>query len=98
MHGSMIRRSAQIANKNTGWVVLFTATLFLILWTTAARAHIADGDSVLTDWHWRWDVISVLFIFGTFYIRGWLRLREMSGEAKLSQLVFYAIALIAIGR
>jgi putative membrane protein len=94
----MIRRSMQRANQeNTGWVVFFTATLFLILWTAPGRAHIADGDSVLTDWHWRWDVVSVLVIFATLYIRGWRRMREMGGEAKLSQLGFYAIALVAIG-
>ena len=95
---AMIGRSVQMAKKtNTGWVVFWTATLFLISWTASARAHIADGDSLLTDWHWRWDVISVLVIFATLYVRGWLRLREMGGEAKLSQLGFYAIALFAIG-
>jgi putative membrane protein len=95
---AMIRRKVQRANQeDSGWMVFLIATLFLILWTAVARAHIADGDSVLTDWHWRWDVISVLAIFATLYIRGWLRLRAMSGEAKLSQLVFYAIALVAIG-
>jgi putative membrane protein len=95
---SMIRCTVQRANQeDTGWAVFFTATLSLILWTAPARAHIADGDRVLTDWHWRWDVISVLGIFATLYIRGWLRLRATGGEAKLSQLGFYAIALIAIG-
>lgn len=83
--------------KTTGWVVRFIATLVLILWTAPARAHIADGDNLLTDWHWRWDVISVLIVFATLYIRGWLRLRATGGEAKPSQLFFYAIALLAIG-
>ena len=55
------------------------------------------ADNVLTDWHWRWDVIFGPGIFATLYIRGWLRLREIGGEAKLSQLGFYAIALISIG-
>jgi putative membrane protein len=95
---SMIRCKVQRAKQeDTGWAVFFTATLFLIVWTAPARAHIADGDRVLTDWHWRWDVVSVLVIFATLYIRGWLRLRATGGEAKLSQLGFYAIALIAIG-
>jgi cytochrome c oxidase assembly factor CtaG len=94
----MSRRSAQISNSITiGWAVFFIPMLLLILWTAPARAHIADGDNVLTDWHWRWDVISVLVIFATLYIRGWLRLKATGGEAKLSQLAFYAIALVAIG-
>jgi putative membrane protein len=94
---SMIRCKVQRAKQeDTGWAVFFTATLFLIISTAPARAHIADGDRMLTDWHWRWDVVSVLVIFSTLYIRGWLRLRVLGGEAKLSQLGFYAIALIAI--
>jgi putative membrane protein len=95
---AMIRRNLQRAKKkNTGWVFFLTATLLLIPWTEPARAHIADGENVLTDWHWRWDVIFVLGIFATLYIRGWLRLRAMGGDAKLSQLGFYLIALVAIG-
>jgi len=78
-------------------MILLLTMLFLTWSITSAHAHIAAGDNVLTDWHWRWDVISVLFIFGTLYIRGWLRLRKIGGEAKLSQLVFYALALGAIG-
>jgi cytochrome c oxidase assembly factor CtaG len=94
----MIRCKAQRAKQeDTGWAVFFTAMLFLILWTAPAGAHIADGENMLTDWHWRWDVIFVLSIFAILYIRGWLRLRATSGEAKLSQLGFYAIALVAIG-
>jgi putative membrane protein len=94
----MIRRSLWMASQeDTRWAVFFIATFFLMGWTAPAPAHIADGNRVLTDWHWRWDVISVLVIFATLYVRGWLRLREMSGEAKLSQLGSYAIALIAIG-
>ena len=93
-----MRRTVQMANQvNTGWAVFFFVTLFLILWTAPAPAHIADGDRMLTDWHWRWDVIVVLAIFAALYIRGWLRLREIGGEAKLSQLVFYGIGLLAIG-
>lgn len=101
-HGCDMRqcgdRALQMANnENSGWVVLFTATLWLIPMTAPAHAHIADGESVLTDWHWRWEIISVLFVFATLYIRGWLRLRAMGGEAKVSQVVFYAVALVAIG-
>jgi hypothetical protein len=82
---SMIRRKVQMANQeDSGWAVFFISTFFLIVWTEPARAHIVDGDRVLTDWHWRWDVISVLVIFATLYIRGWLRLRAMGAEAKLS--------------
>jgi putative membrane protein len=72
-------------------------TLLLSWFAAPARAHVAAGDNVLTDWHWRWDVISVLFIFATLYLRGWLRLRRTGGEANLSQLIFYALALSAIG-
>ena len=94
----MIRCKVQRAKQeDTGWAVFFTAMLFLILWTAPAGAHIADGENMLTDWHWRWDVIFVLSIFAILYIHGWRRLRKIGGEAKLSQLVFYAIALIAIG-
>ncbi len=79
-------------------LMIAVATTFLFSWFTAsAHAHVAAGDNVLTDWHWRWDVISVLFIFGTFYLRGWLRLRRIGGEANLFQLIFYALALSAIG-
>ena len=76
---------------------LWGVTLCWLLLALPAHAHIAAGDAVLTDWHWRWDVISVLLIFGTLYIRGWARLRKMGGEARLSRLVFYALALGAIG-
>ena len=62
-----------------------------------ARAHIADGNKVLTDWHWRWDVISVLVIFATLYIRGWLRLREIGWRGEALPTGFYAIGLVAIG-
>jgi putative membrane protein len=78
-------------------MILLLTTLFWIWSVASAHAHIAAGDNVLTDWHWRWDVIAVLFIFGTLYVRGWLRLRKMGGEAKLSQLVFYALALGTVG-
>ena len=78
-------------------MILLLTTLFLTWSIASAHAHIAAGDNVLTDWHWRWDVIFVLFVFGALYVRGWVRLRKMGGEAKLSQLVFYALALVAIG-
>ena len=77
--------------------IAVVTTLLLSCFGASAHAHVAAGDSVLTDWHWRWDVISVLVIFGTFYLRGWLRLRSIGGEANLSQLIFYALALGAIG-
>jgi cytochrome c oxidase assembly factor CtaG len=77
-----------------GWTILFLAALLSM---TSAHAHVAAGDNVLTDWHWRWDAIFVLLVFATVYIRGWTRLRKIGGEAKLSQLIFYALALGAIG-
>jgi putative membrane protein len=77
-------------------MVVILTTLFLPSFTGPAHAHIAAGDNLLTDWHWRWDVISVLIIFGALYLRGWILLRKMGGEARVSQLVFYVLALIAI--
>jgi putative membrane protein len=81
--------------KGTRLMVLLL-TMLLTWFIGSAHAHVAGG-SVLTDWHWRWDVISVLFVFGALYVRGWVRLRKIGGEAKLSQLIFYALALAAIG-
>jgi putative membrane protein len=92
----MIPCSLQTATKNHPLMILILTTLFLPSFTASAHAHIAAGDNLLTDWHWRWEVISVLFIFGTLYLRGWMLLRKMGGEARVSQLVFYALALIAI--
>jgi putative membrane protein len=77
-------------------IVLSAATLFLNWFTLPAHAHVAAGDTVLTDWHWRWDVICVLVLFSTLYVRGWLRLKKIGGEAELCQLVFYTLALAAI--
>jgi putative membrane protein len=72
-------------------------TLFFPLLAARAHAHVAGGGHVLADWHWRWDVILVLLAFGTIYVRGWLRLRQIGGEAKTFQLIFYILALGAIG-
>jgi putative membrane protein len=93
----MIPCSLQPATGNHTLMILLLTTLFLPSFTASAHAHIATRDNLLTDWHWRWDVISVLFIFGTLYVRGWVRLRRMGGEARVSQLVFYALAIGAIG-
>ncbi|HZA54495.1 MAG TPA: cytochrome c oxidase assembly protein [Candidatus Udaeobacter sp.] len=81
----------------TSLITFWVAILFLTWFTASAYAHVAAGDNLLTDWHWRWDVIAVLLIFGSLYVRGWLRLKKMGGEAKFSQIVFYALALVAIG-
>jgi cytochrome c oxidase assembly factor CtaG len=64
---------------------------------TSAHAHVAAGENVFGDWHWRWDVIFVLFVFGVVYICGWTRLRKIGGQAKLYQLICYLFALSAIG-
>jgi cytochrome c oxidase assembly factor CtaG len=78
-------------------IIFLAAALFLTCFTLSSHAHVPAGDNVLVHWHWRWDVISVLFVFGTIYTRGWLRLRKIGSETKLSQLVFYVLALGAIG-
>jgi putative membrane protein len=92
----MIPCSLRTATKNHPLRILALTALFLPSFTASAHAHIATGDNLLTDWHWRWEVISVLFVFATLYLRGWMLLRKMAGEAGVSQLVFYALALIAI--
>jgi putative membrane protein len=74
-----------------------TGTLLLAWLIRSSHAHIASGEDVLMDWHWRWDVISVLVLFGTLYLRGWLQLRKIGGEPEASHLVFYVLALAAIG-
>jgi cytochrome c oxidase assembly factor CtaG len=91
-------KSAQIIKAGKQSLIIFlAATLFLIGLTLPSRAHVAAGGDVLADWHWRWDVIFVLLVFGTIYFRGWLRLRKIGGEAKPTQLISYALALSAIG-
>jgi putative membrane protein len=87
----------QTANKRaTGLMILFHAIWLALSFMAPAHGHIAAGDDTLTDWHWRWDVIFVLLVFGTLYLRGWARMRKMGGEARLSQLLSYALALVAI--
>src|SRR5919106_7053160 len=94
----MTRDSSPFAQKRIlRLTIVCAATLFLLSLTPSAQAHIASGQSALTDWHWRWDVGLVLVFFAALYILGWLRLRKIGGEAKLNQLTFYAVALSAIG-
>jgi cytochrome c oxidase assembly factor CtaG len=57
---------------------------------------VTDGRVILADWHWRWDVGSVLLLFGALYFRGWTRLRRKGGAANSSHLFFYVLALSAI--
>jgi putative membrane protein len=78
-------------------IIILAATFFLTWSALPSHAHVAAGENVLTDWHWRWDVISVLLVFGTVYIRGWVCLRKIGGEATLFQLAVYGLALVAIG-
>jgi putative membrane protein len=96
-YDAIIARAQTARERITGLMILFAATWLLTWFIVSAYAHVAAGNSVLTDWHWRWDVISVLFVFGALYARGWAHLRKMGGEAKLSQLVFHTLALLAIG-
>jgi putative membrane protein len=78
-------------------MILLVAMLFWVWFNGSAYAHIAAGDNILTGWHWRWDVGLVLVLFGALYLRGWMRLRKAGGEVKAWQLLFYALALSAIG-
>jgi putative membrane protein len=78
-------------------LIAFITILLLIGPNASAYAHIAAGDSILTDWHWRWDVGFVLAFFGAVYVRGWMRLRKIGGETGASQLLYYTLALGAIG-
>jgi cytochrome c oxidase assembly factor CtaG len=79
----------------TALALLAGATVCVTIFNASADAHAPGGG--VTDWHWRWDVVSVLLVFGSVYIRGWARLRTAGGEAKLAHLGFYGLALAAIG-
>jgi cytochrome c oxidase assembly factor CtaG len=92
-----MRRVRIFEKRTTTLAILLTAASFIALSTAPVQAHVGSGENVLTHWHWRWDVISVLSIFGAVYVRGWVRLGKAGGEAKLFQVVFYALALGAIG-
>jgi cytochrome c oxidase assembly factor CtaG len=81
------------AKRTNDSMILFAATLLLVCMEASAYAHVADGDNVLTDWHWRLDVGSILLLFGTLYLRGWTRLRKKGGDAKCFHLLFYTLAL-----
>jgi putative membrane protein len=78
-------------------LIAFITILLLIQPKASAYAHIAAGDNILTGWHWRWDVGFVLAFFAAVYVRGWMRLRKIGGEAGAWQLLSYALALGAIG-
>jgi len=90
-------RHAERRSSKKELIIFLAATLFLTCLTPQSHAHVAAGDNVLAHWHWRWDVVSVLLVFGTIYSRGWLRLRKIAGVTKLFQPVFYGLALGAIG-
>jgi cytochrome c oxidase assembly factor CtaG len=77
-------------------MIVFIAMLFLIWFSGSVCAHVAVGADILIDWHWRWDVGFVLAFFAGVYLRGWIRLRKIGGEAGALQLLFYTLALCAI--
>src|SRR5918999_1146877 len=77
-------------------MIVFIAMLFLIWFTGSACAHVAVGADILIDRHWRWDVGFVLAFFAGLYLRGWIRLRKIGGEAGAPQLLFYTLALGAV--
>jgi putative membrane protein len=81
----------------TGSMIPLLGVLLAICLELPVYAHVSTGGTALTDWHWRWDVIAVLLVFGALYIRGWLRLRKIGGDTQLSHLFFYALAFAAIG-
>ena len=77
--------------------MFFAVGFFLALLAVTAGAHVSASASVVADWHWRADVLSVMFLFGTLYGLGWARLKKAGGEAKLSRLILYGLALGSIG-
>lgn len=74
-----------------------TATVFLFgVLPELAWAHHAGGEPSIT-WHSRPDVLLVLFLLGTIYTSGWLRLRNRSSHAAPTwQLALYLLGLTAI--
>jgi putative membrane protein len=88
----------QNAKRTTAaWAPFAAATVCAAIFAVSADAHTPAGGNVMTDWHWRWDVVAVLVLFGSVYIRGWARLKRAGGEAKLAHLGFYGLALAAMG-
>jgi putative membrane protein len=77
------------------WVKLsVTALLLLSVLVPGAYAHTPGKEALLAGWHWRADVLLVLGILGTVYLRGWLCLRRLSARAvSTGGLLLYAGAL-----
>ncbi|HWO43263.1 MAG TPA: cytochrome c oxidase assembly protein [Candidatus Eisenbacteria bacterium] len=80
----------------TAAAVLLLLLLFSTWEAPPARAHLGASEEFLPGWHWRWDVTSVLVLFGTLYTRGWIRLRKLGGAAGCFHLFSYTVALAAI--
>jgi cytochrome c oxidase assembly factor CtaG len=62
-----------------------------------AEAHVPASAAGPMEWRWRPDVLLVLIVFASLYLRGWARLRRAGGEAGIFHLVSYGGALLAIG-
>lgn len=79
------------------FVLTFLGALFPWLWAGPVWAHIPTDDTSLPDWRWRADVILVVVILGTTYIRGWVKLRSLrSTVVHWWQLALYLLGLTAI--
>ncbi len=64
-----------------------------------AWAHTPAGSVTLTDWHARFDVLAILFIFGGAFTLGWGRLRSRNPLAAPAwQLISYlaGVAMICL--
>jgi len=79
-------------------LTIFSIFLFLIAPAESLWAHTSAAGMNAAKWHWRPDVLLVLFTFAAVYVCGWLRLRRRNVQAVQSwQLALYLLGLAAIG-
>ena len=77
--------------------VVFSLLLFLIGPAEALWAHSSAEGATSAGWHWRPDVLLVLFSCAVVYVRGWFRLRRRNVQSVQSwQLALYFLGLAAI--
>ncbi len=77
---------------------IFFLLIFLLRPAQPLWAHTSAAGINSPDWHWRLDVLFVLIVLATIYVRGWLQLRKSNVQAVQSwQLGLYLFGLAAIG-